>query len=143
MLESESQTGALGRALALHLRLGDTLALRGELGAGKTTLARAVIGAMCGPCDVPSPTYTLVQQYDTAQGELWHADMYRLNAPQDCLELGLEDAFLDAICLIEWPERLGHFLPETAIDLTLEFSGAGRKAKISGAAHWIEQLEVI
>lgn len=131
----------MGRAIAPRLRAGDTLALRGALGAGKTTLARGLIRALCGAVEVPSPTYTLVQIYETDKGELWHGDMYRLERPQACLELGLEDAFLDAICLIEWPDNLGAFLPQNAINLSLSFGEkSGRRLEISGEVPWIETL---
>jgi tRNA threonylcarbamoyladenosine biosynthesis protein TsaE len=141
--------------IAPHLRCGDTLALRGDLGAGKTTLARGLIRALCGEVEVPSPTYTLVQIYETPQGELWHGDMYRLESPQACHELGLEDAFLDAICLIEWPDNLGVFLPQSAINVSLSFQETsqitpqetsqetyGRWLEISGGAPWISALEL-
>ena len=145
-LPNEAATLALGAALASHLAAGDTLALRGELGAGKTTLARGIITALSGETDVPSPTYTLVQTYESARGELWHGDMYRLARPQDCLELGLEDAFLDCICVIEWPDKLGAFLPESAINITITFDGPnrdmGRSARIEGAKDWIKDLSL-
>jgi len=145
-LADEAATLALGAALAAHIAVGDCLALRGDLGAGKTTLARGLITALrkdkTDDTDVPSPTYTLVQIYDTPKCELWHGDMYRLERAEDCIELGLEDAFLDCICLIEWPDKLGTFLPETAISVTLSFGGAGRTARIEGGVNWIEDLDV-
>ncbi len=70
--------------------------------------------------DVPSPTFTLVQVYDSSQGEVWHCDLYRLKDPEEAFELGLEDAFHDAICLIEWPERLENLLPRRRIDVLLK-----------------------
>lgn len=145
-LGDEAATLALGAAIAAHIAAGDVLALRGDLGAGKTTLARGIITALlsglAGETEVPSPTYTLVQSYDTPKGELWHGDMYRLERPEACIELGLEDAFLDCICLIEWPDKLGGFLPETAINLTLRFDGDGRAARIEGSKNWIEDLDI-
>lgn len=141
-LPNEAATLALGAAVAAHMEIGDTLALRGDLGAGKTTLARGLIGALSGEGDVPSPTYTLVQTYETPKGELWHGDMYRLEQPQDCIELGLEDAFLDCICVIEWPDKLGGFLPDTAVNITIIFDGAGRVARIEGAKQWIKDLSL-
>ena len=122
--------------------MGDTLALRGNLGAGKTTLARGLISALSGESEVPSPTYTLVQTYETPKGELWHGDMYRLDRPEDCIELGLEDAFLDCICIIEWPDKLGDFLPRASIDVTILFDGPGRVACIKGAKDWIKGLSL-
>ena len=141
-LPNEAATLALGAAMAAHMEIGDTLALRGDLGAGKTTLARGLIATLSGETDVPSPTYTLVQTYDTPKGELWHGDMYRLERPQDCIELGLEDAFLDCICVIEWPNKLGSFLPEMCINITITFDGAGRVARIKGAKDWIKDLSL-
>ena len=140
-LPDEAATLAFGAALAGTLAAGDVLALRGDLGAGKTTLARGVITALMGDVDVPSPTYTLVQSYDTPKGELWHGDMYRLERPEACIELGLEDAFLDCICLIEWPDKLGKFLPRNAVNITLSFDGHGRTARIEGAPSWIAALD--
>ena len=131
-LEDESATLRLGARLATFLRPGDVAALTGDLGAGKTTLARGLIRALCGVDDVPSPTYTLVQTYDAPGSELWHCDMYRLERPEDAYELGLMDAFEDAICLIEWPERLGALLPETARYIEIGFEGGGRTAVLKG-----------
>lgn len=139
-LPNEAATLSLGAALAHFMAVGDSLALRGDLGAGKTTLARGLIGALSGETDVPSPTYTMVQTYDTPKGELWHGDMYRLERPQDCIELGLEEAFLDCICLIEWPDKLGGYLPKDAINITIAFDGTGRAARIEGAKKWIKDL---
>lgn len=141
-LSDEAATLALGAALAANVQMGDTLALRGDLGAGKTTLARGLIFALTGEREVPSPTYTLVQTYDIADGELWHGDMYRLERPEDCLELGLDDAFLDCICLIEWPDKLGAYLPKDTINVTLRFEGAGRVAHVEGAHAWIRTLSI-
>ncbi len=133
---------ALGADLAENVEAGDVLALRGDLGAGKTTTARGLITALIGDTEVPSPTFSLVQIYETAKGELWHGDMYRLEQPQACIELGLEDAFLDCICLIEWPDNLGHYLPSGAINVTLNFNGEARTALVEGAHDWIKTLNI-
>jgi tRNA threonylcarbamoyladenosine biosynthesis protein TsaE len=82
--------------------------------------------------DVPSPTFTLVQVYDADGDEIWHADLYRLTHPDEVLELGLEDALADAICLIEWPDRLGPYAPKGALHLRLDAAGEGRRARLSG-----------
>lgn len=96
------------------------LALWGDLGAGKTSFARGFISAAMGQLeDVPSPTFTLLQSYDTPSGEIHHFDLYRLNVPDDALELGIEDAFSEGLCLIEWPDRLGPWLPRHRLDVTL------------------------
>ena len=125
-LPSEDDTAALGRWLAERLVPGDTVLLEGPIGAGKSHLARALIRARLGRMeDVPSPTFTLVQTYQ-ADVEIWHADLYRLSHPDEVAELGLEDAFSHAICLIEWPDRLGNLMPTDAIRLSLSTSGEGR-----------------
>jgi len=98
---------ALGRRLSAILAPGEVVLLSGPLGAGKSHLARAIVRARLGDpgAEVPSPTYTLVNVYDTATGEIWHADLYRLSDPGDLHEIGLDDALSHAITLVEWPER--------------------------------------
>lgn len=118
-LSSPEQTGALASRLGAALSPGDTLLLSGGIGAGKTHFARALIQSLQdAPEDVPSPTFTLVQVYDTSAGELWHADLYRLSHADEVIELGLLDAFETAICLIEWPDRLGDLAPPDALSLS-------------------------
>lgn len=119
-------TRALGAALGAALRPGDLVALTGDLGAGKSELARAAIRARLAMPDleVPSPTFTLVQTYEAPDLEIWHVDLYRLERPGDALELGLEEAFADAAMLIEWPGRLGDALPAARLDLALTIIGA-------------------
>ncbi|MGH6718818.1 MAG: tRNA (adenosine(37)-N6)-threonylcarbamoyltransferase complex ATPase subunit type 1 TsaE, partial [Alphaproteobacteria bacterium] len=112
-------TRRLGRALARALGPGDVVGLQGPLGVGKTELARAVLAALGVADEVPSPTFTLVQVYDLEPTPVWHADLYRLERPDDAVELGLEDAFAAAITLIEWPERLGDGLPPDRLDVVL------------------------
>ncbi|SFL77724.1 tRNA threonylcarbamoyladenosine biosynthesis protein TsaE [Shimia aestuarii] len=103
------------------MRPGDVLLLQGDIGAGKTHFARALIQSLLSePEDVPSPTFTLVQTYETPGSEIWHADLYRLTSPDEVVELGLTDAFEDAICLVEWPDRLAELAPQSA--LRLDFS---------------------
>ncbi|WP_037371802.1 tRNA (adenosine(37)-N6)-threonylcarbamoyltransferase complex ATPase subunit type 1 TsaE [Salipiger mucosus] len=117
-LASPEDTCALAAALAPGLRPGDVLLLSGEIGAGKTHFARCLIQALQEmPEDVPSPTFTLVQSYDTPAGEVWHADLYRLGDPDQVEELGLFEAFETAICLVEWPDRLGELAPPEALSL--------------------------
>jgi tRNA threonylcarbamoyladenosine biosynthesis protein TsaE len=102
------------------LQPGDVVLLAGEVGAGKTHFARALIKSLLRTSeDVPSPTFTLVQTYDSRLGDIWHADLYRLSDIQEIEELGLIDAFETAICLIEWPDRLGALAPQHALSLTL------------------------
>ena len=143
MLSNSAPTRVLAARLAPLLRAGDVVALRGELGAGKTFFARAVIQALGGPEEVPSPTFTLVQTYDLAPAPVWHFDLYRLARPEDAWELGLEEAMSEAISLIEWPERLGPLLPEVRLDIELS-PGAGsdaRRARVTGRGSWAERLE--
>jgi tRNA threonylcarbamoyladenosine biosynthesis protein TsaE len=120
-------TARLGQWFAAHLRAGDCLLLEGQIGAGKSHFARAFIQARLGRAeDVPSPTFTLVQSYQ-ADVEIWHADLYRLSHPDEVLELGLDEAFDSAICLIEWPDRLGSLLPKGAMRLRFTLEGEGRQ----------------
>ena len=111
-LPTEADTIRLGQKLAALVRPGDVIALDGTLGTGKSTLARALIRALTdAEEEVPSPTFTLVQQYETEAGLVWHFDLYRLEKPDDALELDIEEAFAEGISLIEWPDRLGTHLP--------------------------------
>lgn len=128
-LPSPDATRAFAEALAGKLRKGDVLLLSGGIGAGKTHFARSVIHALQErPEDVPSPTYTLVQEYDTRSGPVWHADLYRLSGPEEVVELGLAEAFDSAICLVEWPDRLQDLAPPSA--LSLDFAdGASDEAR--------------
>lgn len=117
-LSSPEETAALARRMGTILRPRDVLLLSGGIGAGKTHFARALIQSLQDdPEDVPSPTFTLVQVYDTNAGELWHSDLYRLSHPDEIVELGLTEAFDTAICLIEWPDRLGDLVPDDALIL--------------------------
>ena len=131
-LSNENDTLDLGSKLIKVLTKGDVLAITGDLGAGKTTLARGIIQAELGDIEVPSPTYTLVQIYDMKNFELWHCDMYRLENPKDAYELGLFDAFEDAVCVIEWPEKLGSLLPKKIYKIDLKFNDNGRTAYLEG-----------
>jgi tRNA threonylcarbamoyladenosine biosynthesis protein TsaE len=129
-LPNEQATEALGATLAARLKPGDVVGLKGDLGAGKTTLARAIIRAAAADPDliVPSPTFTLVEVYDTPRGSYWHFDLYRLDDPQQVYELGWEEALAEGIVLLEWPERLGALLPKH-LSVTLELaSDDGRRA---------------
>ena len=128
-LADETATEALGAMLAERLRPGDVVGLYGGLGSGKTTLARAVLRAASGDREliVPSPTFTLVEVYETARGTYWHFDLYRLEAAEQVYELGWEEALAEGIVLIEWPQRLGNLLPKH-FSVTLEVDGDGRRA---------------
>jgi len=138
-LASPEATNRLARRLAPLLGARDVLLLDGQIGAGKTHFARALIQSLQAASgraeDVPSPTFTLVQTYQAGPLEIWHADLYRLSHPQDVLELGLDEAMQGALCLIEWPDRLGSLRPADA--LTLSLTGTGefhRDLEISASA---------
>lgn len=135
-------TGRLGERLAALVAPGDVIALGGDLGAGKTALARALIGAAGGGGDVPSPTFTLVQTYATPRGTIWHFDLYRIEDAVEAYELAIEDAFADGISLIEWPDRLGALLPAERLDivLTLGVGPTGRRATITGHGAWVQRM---
>jgi len=124
---------AVAGSLAPRLRPSDVIALSGDLGAGKTTFARAVLRALGWAGEVPSPTFTLVQSYDTVP-EVWHVDLYRLNTPGEAAALGLWET--EAALLIEWPERLGALLPAEALQLRLDGSGATRRLTATVPAAW-------
>jgi tRNA threonylcarbamoyladenosine biosynthesis protein TsaE len=142
----ESATEALAARLAAVARSRDVIALRGDLGAGKTVFARAFIRARIDPDEeVPSPTFTLVQIYEPAgrpDAAIWHFDLFRLATAEDALELGIEDAFGGAISLIEWPERLGQMLPASRLDVTLAYgpTADSRRVRFEGTAAWRRRL---
>lgn len=114
-LADAAATDAAGRALAPLLQPGDVIALSGDLGAGKTSLARGLLAALGLTEEAPSPSYAIVIPYDppTVRLPVWHVDLYRLDDPEEAMELGLDDALLDGVLLIEWPERLGWLWPDT------------------------------
>ncbi|WP_300543967.1 tRNA (adenosine(37)-N6)-threonylcarbamoyltransferase complex ATPase subunit type 1 TsaE [Maricaulis sp.] len=147
-LDDLDATRRFGARLAQTLDARDVILLSGDLGMGKTTLARAIIAKLCGVEDAPSPTYTLIQTYDClAGGELWHADLYRIEEPSELDELGLDEAFDTAICLIEWPDRLGSNLPPDRIEIELAAASggleSGREARITGYGRWEDKVEQI
>ena len=114
------ETKALALRIRENLKNGDIVLLKGEIGAGKSHFARSLIqAAMDKVEEVPSPTFTLVQTYDTLVGSIWHADLYRLNDQSEVFELGLIDAFGNDIVLIEWPDRLGYLEPQDALTIEL------------------------
>ena len=137
-LPDEAATEAFGRRLAGRLRPGDALCLSGGLGAGKTTLARAVIRALTrADEEVPSPTFTLMQSYDGRDFAIAHLDLYRLASAAEVFELGLEEALDTGAAIIEWPERLGSQLPPDRLDVGLTIQGEGRTAVIAPHGSWI------
>lgn len=134
---------AFGTRIAAQLRIGDVVALSGGLGAGKTTLARAIIAALGYHAEVPSPTFTIIETYDPPAIRLpvAHADFYRLNRPEEVEEIGLEDYRSGAALLAEWPEHAGGFAHEPGcLSITLEVADEGRIAIARGGADWLERM---
>jgi len=123
-LPDEAATLALGNRIAPLLKAGDVVYLQGELGMGKSSLARAIVRALTTPVqDVPSPTFTLMQTYDGPGFEIVHLDLYRLKSPEESYELALDDALPHSVLLIEWPQRLGHLGFDDRLDIVLEEAG--------------------
>ena len=140
-LPDEAATVALGGRIASILTQGDVVLLTGELGAGKTALARAILRALGVTEHVPSPTFTLVQAYETSALVVRHFDLYRIEAANELDELGLEDALSEGAALIEWPERAAGRLPPDALQVDLTVAGETlRRARLTGPAQWKEAL---
>lgn len=141
-LPDETATIRLGEDIAAILRCGDVIALHGDLGAGKTTLARGLVRALMDDAemDVPSPTFTLVQGYD-GPIPLLHYDLYRLSSPEELNELGLDEAAANGAVLIEWPENAGDRLPADIVVLRLADDGAGRIVHIDGNREFLSRLQ--
>ena len=126
ILRSEEETVATGAALARAAGAGDVITLAGSLGVGKTALARGFIAALGHDGEVPSPSFALVQPYDDTNPPVWHVDLYRVEDASEIDELGLDSA-VDAILIVEWPERAGkHAWPE-ALRLSLDFENGGAR----------------
>jgi len=135
-------TQAFGSRIAAGLEAGDAVALRGDLGAGKTTLARAILRGLGVTEDVPSPTFTLVQLYEAPRLTVRHYDLYRIERPDEMDELGLDDALAEGAALIEWPERAGGRLPADMLCIALAATGPGsRAATLNGPAKWASRFE--
>ena len=137
-------TAEFARRLAPLLRTGDLVGLAGDLGSGKTTLARDLIAALSGrDREVPSPTFTLVQTYDCGALTVWHFDLYRIERSADVFELGFEDALADGVTLVEWPDRLGALMPADHLMVTLVQgpTAAARIARLTGHGAWTERLD--
>ena len=128
-------TTRLGAGIAGGLKTGDAVALWGDLGAGKTTLARAILRALGVADEVPSPTFTLVQSYET-EPRIAHFDLYRLKNAREMEELGFEDALADGAVLVEWPERAPEALPPDALHIRLKHEDGTRSARLTGPARW-------
>lgn len=133
-LADPDATADFARLLADLVPQGACLLLSGPIGAGKSHFARAFIRRRLGYAgDIPSPSFTLVQTYGAGEEEIWHADLYRLTHPDEVLELGLDQALGRAICLIEWPDRLGNLAPAGALHLTFVLQEDGREVTLTGA----------
>ena len=134
---------AFGASIAAHLRAGDVIALSGGLGAGKTTLARAILRASGYRGEVPSPTFTIIEAYDPPATKLplVHADFYRLESPAEADEIGLDDYREGAALIAEWPENAGGFAHEPAcLSIRLEIADDGRLAVAEPGADWLTRL---
>lgn len=127
-LAGQDATEDFGCRLAAALQAGDVVALYGDLGAGKTTLARGILRGLGFEGDVASPTFPIILPYDELVVPIWHVDLYRLEEDQELRELALDEALADGALLIEWPERLGAALWPHALKLTLSREGEGARA---------------
>lgn len=134
-----------GRRIAAALRPGDVVALSGGLGAGKTTLARAIIAGLGHDGEVPSPSFAIIEPYDppAVRLPLVHADFYRLNHPEEAQEIGLDDYRDGAVLIAEWPEHAGGFAHEPGcLSIALEVGEEGRIAIVEGGADWLGRIPV-
>jgi len=136
-LPDAEATARLGAAVAHALKPGEAVCLYGPLGAGKSTLARALVRALTTPHeDVPSPTFTIVQFYAGLHFPLAHFDLYRLERADEAFEIGLDEALEEGAAVIEWPERLSGRLPGDRLDIDIAISGEGRTARLSPHGAW-------
>jgi len=128
--KNESDTVAVGKKLSSFAKKGDVFALFGTLGMGKSVLSRAFIKNLTAADEVPSPTFTLVQTYEATDFDIYHFDLYRIKSPDEIFELGMEEALYEGVCLIEWPEKMGVYLPRNAFIVNISPFGSGRKITI-------------
>lgn len=144
-LSNLSATEKLANSLAPLLQKSDVIALYGELGAGKTSFARALIKKLGYKGEVPSPTFTLVQTYNIKSINVWHFDLYRILDPDELIELDIEEAMRQSVLLIEWPQRMGNRLPNNRLDIKLNYTEneIGRMAIITGHGHWSSRLKQV
>lgn len=137
LLDGPEATETIGRRLGDELRIGDVVALFGDLGAGKTTLARGILAGLGHDGEVASPTFPIVIPYDGLRLPAWHVDLYRLGNPAEIEELALDEALQDGALIVEWPERMGHALWPHSLRLTLRRHGEGARALTAGVpAAW-------
>ncbi|HBN22826.1 MAG TPA: tRNA (adenosine(37)-N6)-threonylcarbamoyltransferase complex ATPase subunit type 1 TsaE [Holosporales bacterium] len=146
-LHSEKETQSFAASLANQARVGDVIYLKGTLGMGKSTFARAFIRHLANNphLEVPSPTFTLVQIYTDIPLPIWHFDLYRLESPEEIEELGLDEALSTAVSLIEWPERLGQMTFPNTLTLTLAAgtTSEAREVILSGDSSWTDRLKEV
>lgn len=138
-------TESLADRIAALARPGEAILLSGPLGVGKSAFARAFVRAWLGDPDaeVPSPTFTLVQPYDGPRGSVWHCDLYRLGDPDELIELGIDQALAEAVTLVEWPDRLGPWVPADRLELALEMcqqADEARRATLVGHGTWVDRM---
>ena len=139
-LDREADTARLGAAIAAALGPHEAVCLSGPLGAGKSTLARGLVRALAGEREeAPSPTFTLVQAYETAAFPLAHFDLYRIEDAAELAELGLDEALEDGAAVIEWAEKLGHHLPPDRLDVDLTIEETHRRARLTPHGAWQER----
>lgn len=131
-LDGPEATEALGRRLAGQIRAGDAIALFGELGAGKTTLARGILAGLGHEGEVASPTFPIVIPYESLRIPIWHVDLYRIEDPAELGELALDEALEEGAVLVEWPERMGGALWPDSLRLVLRREGEGARALTAG-----------
>jgi tRNA threonylcarbamoyladenosine biosynthesis protein TsaE len=141
-LKDEAATAALGARIASALEPGDAVLISGELGAGKTTLVRGILRALGVANHVPSPTFTLVQAYETQSFPVAHYDLYRIQSEREIIELGLEEALDTGAAIVEWPERgVPARLAKDALQITLTSTGkTSRQVQIAGPGRWERAL---
>ncbi len=138
ILVDPAATEEAGRALSAQVRIGDVIALSGELGTGKTTLARGLLAGLGLAEEAPSPSYALVIPYDVpaVRVPVWHVDLYRLDGPEETQQLALEEGRQVALLIIEWPERLGNRLWKDALHLHLLENSDGRHLTVRVPPSW-------
>ncbi len=145
-LANENDSKLFANDLSDILQSGDIIALWGDIGVGKTTLARNIIQNLCGDeINVPSPTFPLLQIYDAPEFQIWHMDLYRINAAEDVFELGVEDAFYDCLSLIEWPDKMAGYLPLARLDIVIDIDikNNTRSIYLQGDENWALRLKGI
>ncbi len=145
-IASEAQTIAFAKRLAPYLEPGDVVTLNGTLGAGKTAFARALIRSLCGAdIEVPSPTFNLLLTYECPKGPIYHYDFYRLEDPEEVWELDIEDAYDQAITVMEWVQKLEDLAPKDVLNVTLTIPQKGsdteRHIQIQGSGIWKNRLQ--